>query len=139
MSDILNEEKADKEVIKYLLRYIRKLEGKGIMSKILFDENGDLYRATSFERLTQDDLERELAEANDRVKQVKEAIDFSNKLQEPVVETPVEPAPESPMVAAAAEAVQTEAPVVPEVTDSTAVDPAVAPAPAPAPAPIVLS
>jgi len=158
MSDILSEAQADKEVIKNLLKYIRKLERRNPMSKILFDKNGDLYRVTAYEKLNQEDIDREIAESKAQTEDLQGAIEFSNKLQTPETtqnETPA-PAPEAPAPApvqipvndttvATPEGVQTqpETPAAPAVEEPKAeeqaqADPATAPAPV-GPAPIVLS
>lgn len=125
------------------------------MSKILFDINGDLYRVTAYEKLNQDDLDREIAETKERAEELKNAVDFSNKLQSPETtqaETPA-PAPESPAPApvhipvndttsVTPEGLQTpvEAPAAPAVEEPKAEEQTpVDPATAPAPAPIVLS
>lgn len=125
MSDILSEEKADEEVLKSLLRQALKvLNERNQMSnsKLLFDINGDLYRATAFEKLNEEDLNRELAEAQEEVSSVQEAIDFSNKLQNPVatpeapapaVEEPTTPVVETP---APVEQAQPQVPTYPDVT-----------------------
>lgn len=126
------------------------------MSKILFDKNGDLYRVTAYEKLNQEDVDREIAESKERAEELKEAVDFSNKLQTPETtqaETPA-PAAETPApvnipvndtTVATPEGVQTqpEAPAAPAVEEPKAeeqaqADPATAPAPV-GPAPIVLS
>lgn len=125
------------------------------MSKILFDVNGDLYRVTAYEKLNQDDLDREIAETKERAEELKSAVDFSNKLQSPETtqaETPAQ-APEIPAPApvqipvndstvATPEGVQTqpETPETPAVEEPKAEEQAAAdPATAPAPAPIVLT
>ena len=138
MSDVLSEGKADKQVIKSLLRHIKHLQERNIMGKILFDENGDIYRATSFERLSQEDLERELGETQEKMKDIQESIDFSNKLQQKVSETaaPEQVSEPTPVVvpspepqAEATEGVASEAPKADE--PAAPIDPATAPAPAP--------
>lgn len=156
MSEILSENAADKEIIKSLLRHIKLLSGRKTMSteaKILFDINGDAYRATEFEVLSEDELNRELAEAKAEATKLEDAIAYSNKLQggitTPVADTPAPenetPVVDEPTTPVAQEApVQPEAPSVPDATvspfpvsqDQVATDPATAPAPV---APIVLS
>ena len=144
MSDILSENQADKQVIISLLKHIKILERRNqVIHKILFDENGDLYRVHDFEKITQADLELELADAKIRVGEVEGAISFSNKLQqdeqpaieeptpEPVQETPVaaEPIVEAPVVNIPLDEVTPE--VAQEEAPATTIDPATAPAPAP--------
>lgn len=146
MSDILNEEKADKEIIKNLLKHIKRLEGRNPMSKILFDKNGKIYRVNHYEELSEDDLKGDLAEAQLKVSDVQEAIAFADKIQG-VAEAPAAPASTDAPAAAEQPAPTPETPQVPEVP---AVDAPAAPAEqaqqdapaadqaAPAPAPIIL-
>lgn len=119
-------------------------------AKILFDINGDAYRATEFHILSEDELNNELNEAKAEAAKIEQAIAYSNQLQAgtpapaepttPVVETPA-PAPEVPAEPIVA---IPETPATPEVPAPTpeaqpeqpAYDPATAPAPV---APIVLS
>jgi len=110
------------------------------MSKILFDENGDIYRATSFQQLSQEDLERELVEAETSVKEVRESIEFSNRLQAKTEEVATPVVEAAPVVEAPAP-VEPEAPVVPTVVEEAQPEVAapIDPATAAAPAPIVLS
>ena len=116
------------------------------MSKLLFDINGDLYRATAYELVSEEDLERELAEAQSEMDRVNEAKAFSNRLQAAVGDgSAPAPAPEAPQPAPAPEV--PAAPMVPEQpaapaeqpsqeVPQQAIDPATAPAPV---APIVLN
>lgn len=111
------------------------------MSKLLFDINGDLYRATAYEVVSEEDLERELAEAQSEMDRVNEAKAFSNRLQAAVGnDSAPAPAQEAPQPVPAPEV--PAAPVVPEqpaapaeAQPAPAIDPATAPAPV---APIVL-
>lgn len=144
MSDILSEEKADREVIKSLLRHIKQLERRNKMSeaKILFDINGDAYRATEFHQLSEDELNQELADAQNEANKLQEAIAYSNKIQAgataPQGEEVATPAPEP------TPAPQPEVPATPEVPSTPEVQPEqpaapIDPATAPAPVqPIVL-
>lgn len=119
-------------------------------AKILFDINGDAYRATEFQVLSEDELNRELNEAKAEAEKLEQAIAYSNKLQgneQPVPtptedvslstpEVPAEPIVNVPEVPTTPEApaenlVPAPAPEVPAVSD-----PATAPAPV---APIVLN
>lgn len=154
MSDILSEEKADKEVIKSLLREIKRLQGRKSMSeaKILFDISGDAYRATEFHILSEDELNNELNDAKAEAAKLEQAIAYSNKLQgseqpAPAVEPTPAPAPEVPAEPIVA---IPETPATPEVPAENSVpapapeaqpeQPVIDPATAPAPvAPIVLS
>lgn len=117
------------------------------MSKILFDKNGDLYRATSYEKVTEDELKQEITEAKERAEEVEAAVNFSNDLQHatapsktpqaetpaaPVAETPAPtPAPEVPTAEVATQPEPTTPPAEPQAETPTPVDPATAPAPAP--------
>lgn len=105
--------------------------------KILFDINGDVYRATEFHLLSEDTLNGELAEAKKQADKIEEAIAYSNKLQSsatvPQGEEVTPPAPEPTLTPTP------EVPSTPEVQPEQPVqsfDPATAPAPV---APIVLS
>lgn len=129
------------------------------MSKILFDKNGDLYRVTAYEKLNQEDVDREIAESKAQTEDLQDAIEFSNKLQTPEAAPVVAPAPvaEAPAPApvqipvndttiATPDGVQTqtevpELPVIenPTVEEQATVDPATAPAPVVGPAPIVIT
>ena len=153
MSDILSENAADKEIIKSLLRHIKLLSGRkhpmSTEAKILFDINGDAYRATEFQVLSEEELNAELNDAKAEAEKLEQAIAYSNKLQggekpAPAVEPTPAPAPETPAepIVAIPEAPATpEAPAENLVPAPTPEVPAVSdPATAPAPvAPIVLN
>ena len=133
MSDILSEEKADKEVINSLMRHIHKLEERLKMSIILRDNDGNLYRATAYELVTADQLADEAAELESKAKELRDYLSAPAPEAQPEaeVEQPAQPEVTAPTVDVAVAEAQQAAPEEPQQP----VDPATAPAPAP----IVLS
>jgi hypothetical protein len=126
MMGVLNEAIADQEVIKSLLKHIRKLEDQ-TMSKILFDENGVIYKAHHYEELTTDDVDGEVSDLQAAIKSIEAIKVAAAKIatpevaevpvaEAPVVDQPVEaqPTPEE-VVAAPEETVPTPAPEAPAV------------------------
>lgn len=95
MTDILNEESADKQVIHNLLKELRK---RGYMGKLLVDPvNGDIYVAQQFDLLSDEKLDDNVRESQENIDAIKKAREFAAKLAQvdqpaPEVATPA-PAP----------------------------------------------
>jgi hypothetical protein len=83
MTDVLSEATADQQVIKSLLKYIRKLEGK--MGKLLFDEKGQLYIAHQFDEITTDDIQAKVQQNQDEINMIVTIMDTAAKLSQPEV------------------------------------------------------
>ena len=146
MSDILNENKADKQVIKSLLREIKILKERLQMSKILFDAEGKVYRATDYYEVTDEDLNRELEKAQGEVNELTKVlhrndtsapVEAANQVTPESPATPEVPTEPTPAVAQPeVPAAVTPAPEAQPTTETPVIDPATAPAPV---APIVLN
>jgi len=153
MTGILDEQLADKYVIKVLLNELKK---RNQMTKILSDADGNKYLVTEYQLITEDEIDEKIHDLEVEIAELKQTLGQDDTPEQPAADEPQAPAvDENPLPEAAAPApaptptedyqpaeVETpQAPVEqPQVSQVEQPGEVQAPDPsAPAPAPVVLS
>jgi hypothetical protein len=114
MSEILNENQADKIVIINLLKEIKRIRELHKMGKLLIDVNGDVYFSEVHTLLAESDVDSKVNEAREQIAEFEKVNELSDKLkavsEAAATEAPA-PAPVHIPVAEVPTQVETPAPV----------------------------